>query len=623
MKKVAVVLSLGLVALSGCDRGANSGQRAETLIAGGLEAPLFSSGDTEQDSMPIVVRRIWFDASPFSSPSPDGRYLVFGEGGYLTVRDVRTGENRRLTDDESNQIEYISVSPDGNVIAFASRNDDGAIELWTIHMDGSQPRLLFSDESVDREGWLAPHGWSPDGEHILALFAADGPALDIVLISARDGAIRTVKRFDRGGPGRLSFSPDGRYIAYEWRADREAPRDVFAIEVDGGHETPLIQHPADDGLLGWAPDGEHVLFSSDRMGTVGAWLLPVADGEPDGSPILVKPELWRASPAGFTRDGSFFYIVSTSVWDVHIARLDPVTGSLVESPTPATQRSVGGNGGPEWSPDGRYLAWRSQRVSVAPGTAPSDIFMIRSSETGETRELTPDLNQMRRPRWSPDGRSLLVKARGEMDRWGLFKVDVETAAAELLINVDTYEGRWADWSADGRSIYYSVESYEGPGGQAPRIIGRDLETGHEYVLYTAPEPVLMTPGNLALSPDHRKVAVVLWPEDENRGGNLVIVPVDGGEPSVLHRFAAGANKPRNMRWTPDGRYLVYTVWDAREIWRVPAAGGVPELLQWQGMEQQVDISFHPDGERIAFTAGAYAFEVWVMEGFLPSGETGN
>jgi len=250
-------------------------------------------------------------------------------------------------------------------------------------------------------------------------------------------------------------------------------------------------------------------------------------------------------------------------------------------------------------------------------------IMIRSVETGETHELKPDLADLRHYRWSPDSRSLLVKARGEGDRWGLYDVDVQTGAAQLLVDVDTYRGRWADWSADRKSIYYSAEYYEGPNGESPQIVAHDLETGQEAILYQAREPLLMTPGNVVLSPDRRSIASVLWDLETEQGGSLLLIPVSGGEPTILHRFEAGAAKPRQMDWTPDGRYLVYTVWDERELWRIRVESGNPELLQWEGTEQQLDIRFHPDGERIAFTAGGYAFEVWVMEDFLPTDDLEN
>ncbi len=609
MNRMTGILILGVVAAIGCNAESPRGNGDGDLLAAGIPRAVASTEVAEQDSTPLVARRVWAGASPFTSPFPDGRYLAHGGGGYLAVRDLQTGESRRLTDKSQRLVEYNSVSPDGDLIAYAWWNDAGGIELRVIGTDGSQPRVVFRDESVT---WLAPYDWSPDGEYILAHFTGEARGSEIVLVSVRDGAVRVVKAFDHGGPTRLSFAPDGRYIAYDWRPDRGVPGDIFAIEVDGGREIPLIQDPADDVLLGWAPDGGHVLFASDRMGTVGAWLLPVADGEPIGEPRLVKPDMWRVRSLGFARDGSFFYTVTTSAWDVYIAKLDPEAGALVDAPTPATGRFLGGNGGARWSPDGRNLAWRSQRGD----TRQEGVFAIRSLETGETRELDPGFIRVSRfPGWSPDGGSLLVKAREEASGWYLFKVDVQTGAAEPLVGVDTYEGRWADWSADGKSIYYSVEFYDGVGGGSPRIVTRDLESGSEGVLYRAPGPALMLPRTVALSPDHQKLALVLWPEDSTKGGSLMLVPVAGETPRELYHFESSDPTPRQLTWTPDGRHLAYMS-DAG-LWRLPVEGGVPERLEWEGMDKQLDIRFHPDGQRIAFTAGGYAFEVWVMEDFLP------
>ncbi|MGD2217031.1 MAG: hypothetical protein PVJ64_09750, partial [Gemmatimonadales bacterium] len=611
MSKGMSILVLGAVVLAGCNPESPRTKAEGDLLAAGIPgAVAAATAVAEQDSSPLVARRVWADASPFTSPFPDGRYLAHGGGGYLKVRDLQTGESRRLTEQSRRLVEYNSVSPDGEQIAYAWWNDAGGMELRVIGVDGSQHRVLYSDESVN---WLAPRDWSPDGEHVLAHLTGE-ERNEIALVSVEDGAVRVLKTFDTGGPGTLSFAPDGEYIAYEWRPDPGVPGDIFAIEVDGGREITLVRHPADDDLLGWAPDGGHILFASDRTGTMGAWLLPVADGEPNGEPRLIKPDMWRVTPLGFARDGSFFYTVTTSAWDVYTAKLDPETGALVDVPTPATGRFVGGNGGPRWSPDGRYLAWRSQR-----GDHPRQgVFMIRSLETGETRELDPGFNEVHRfPGWSPDGSALLVKAREEGSGSYLFRVDVQTGAPEPLVQVDTYEGRWADWSADGKSIYYSIEYYDGEGGESPRIVTRDLESGSEQVLYRAPEPALMGPGNIALSPDRRKLALYLAPEDTTKASSLMLVPVAGGTPRELHRFASDAPGPSNLTWTPDGRHLVYTTsWDAAGLWRLPVEGSVPERLEWEGMDEQRDIRFHPDGQRIAFTAGGYAFEIWVMENFL-------
>ena len=95
------------------------------------------------------------------------------------------------------------------------------------------------------------------------------------------------------------------------------------------------------------------------------------------------------------------------------------------------------------------------------------------------------------------------------------------------------------------------------------------------------------------------------------------MPVTGGEPRelfVLKKEDFGA-----IAWTPDGRQLLFVRRDFKgdkfELWRIPAEGGQPQRigLVLHAMSQ---MSFHPDGQRIAFDAGQSKQEVWVMENFL-------
>jgi hypothetical protein len=308
MNRVAGILVFGVVAAIGCNAESPRANGEGDLLAAGIPGAAASTNPAEQDSTPMVVRRVWGgpDVDLGGSVSPDGRHLTFVDWptGNVAVRELATGKTRLLTDDGSAEpyetAEGASVSPDGKWVAYGWYREGAPYELRIVGMDGSGRRVLCRD--------VGGGAWSPDGEQILTVQSNGDGSAKMAAISVADCSAQTLKRFEWGSPRGLGFSPDGRYVVYDIQAEKESEeRDVFVLALDGRREIPLVQHPADDYVLGWAPDGKHILFASDRTGTVGAWLTPVTDGEAAGAARLVKPDLWRVWPLGFTRDGSFCY----------------------------------------------------------------------------------------------------------------------------------------------------------------------------------------------------------------------------------------------------------------------------------------------------------------------------
>ncbi|MBI3666166.1 MAG: PD40 domain-containing protein, partial [Acidobacteria bacterium] len=446
--------------------------------------------------------------------------------------------------------------------------------------------------------------WSPDGAAILAFLEhKDGNSL--ILVSAVDGSVRNLRAVGHRFPGRASFSPDGRYIAYDLQAGGDAfQRDIFALPLDGGGETPLVQHPADDLFLGWTPDGKRILFASDRTVQPGVWKLEVAGGRPVGAPELVRRDIGRIYAIGFTRAGAYYYGVDTGTDDIYIATLDPATGRPLGPAKPLGRRFVGANAFPEWSPDGRHLAYKLEET---PGIeAPRFASLgIRSLETGAERQLSLRLYLLPGMRWSPDGGSMLMTGWDHENLQGLYRVDVETGEMTLVVRVPDMHIRQAVWSPDGKSVYYNEN---GRPIKGTHFVRRELAGGRETVVYRGPFS-----WSMALSPDGRKLAFC---SDEG----LSAIPAGGGEQRSLW-------KPKesimDVAWTPDGRYILVGKRrsssdqdTATELWRIPAEGNEAQNMSLT-MGVIPHMRIHPDGRRIAFTAGQSSAEVWVMENFLP------
>ncbi|MFH1765710.1 MAG: hypothetical protein ABIF09_16090 [Gemmatimonadota bacterium] len=623
MSRVVGILIVGILGALGCEAQAPGTEgNGEAVAAAGLAAPGLSStaAFTEQESADIVVRRVWgrqnVDLS--GDVSYDGRELVFVDydTGDLAVRDLRTGEIRKLTDkgswEESGEYGMTpKMSRDGRQVAYTWALPSGnseRYELRIIGMDGTGLRTLYRDESV---GWINAVSWSPDGAHVLASVIRQGDTRQILQITVPDGASRILKTTGPEPLGQMSFSPDGRFVVFDRVVDEGSEnRDIYLMAADGSREVRIVEHPAIDFVLGWAPDGEQILFASDRQGTLGAWLLRLVDGEPSGAPVLVRPDMWRMTPLGFTRDGSYYYGVSTTRRTVYVASLDPVTGNLLTGPTPVSQPPIGStmDRRPCWSPDGRFLAFQSNRVT---GGVEQPAIILQSMETGETREVTPrGANWVAPGLWSRDGRYILGFGRDvDSRRDGFFKVDVLTGETQPFPNF------WGvnmagplGLSHDGLSLYYKAWLDDGAG-----VAVRGLEGGMGEMLYHWRGSSFQI---AELSPDGQRVA---FGEEDGGGGMLYLMPASGGAPEVLVQFPPGAGGPEQIVWTPDGERVIYR--NGGEIWSVSRIGGEPRKLEWpiEGslMTGMRDIQISPDGRRIAFVAEAGEEELWVMENFIP------
>ena len=82
--------------------------------------------------------------------------------------------------------------------------------------------------------------------------------------------------------------------------------------------------------------------------------------------------------------------------------------------------------------------------------------------------------------------------------------------------------------------------------------------------------------------------------------------------------------------TPDGGQVLFTTYDREstlpvaKVWRIAAVGGGPQeiRLPMEKLGYIGEVSFHPDGRRIAFLSRPYTkSEVWLMDNFLPSMQT--
>lgn len=582
---------------------------------------LFEKGDKE-----FKIRLIWEGPKMDDTGeiSPDNKYLSFvdWETGDLAIREMTTGKRRRLTHKkgswlESNEFAYASIwSQDSKQIAYTWCNDNLSIcDLRIVGIDGKKPRILYHGDYF--KDWVVPHDWSPDGKYILISFFREIGSPELGLVSVEDGSVYPLKTIHGIDPYPIEaqFSPDGRYIVYDFPQEQKSRKtDISLLSSDGEQEIQLIEHPADDRLLGWAPDGKSILFVSDRTGTWDAWIIQVSEGRPIGNPHLIRREIGLIGSLGFTQDGSFYYSTPGLFSDIYSASIDPETGKIVNPPKKNLLPYEGQNIRPDWSPDGKHLVY----ISLRGPASRKSVLCIYSLESGEVRELSPkaEFRYFSYPRWTPDGRSILLRADHVKKGKGIYRVNFQTGETTLLIQKKDEAPAWSPVvSLDGRSVFYIRETSK----EFYQIMKRNLETGKEKEFYRTPPH---DNNIIALSPDGQRLALMMREEEDMRV--LKVFQITGGEPIELHRFGQGGGHIIDIDWSPDGRYIYFEKHRPEpeigkwQLWRISSEGGEAQNLGL-AMHSFTQISIHPDGKRITFASSSVHEKVgaiWLMENFL-------
>jgi Tol biopolymer transport system component len=171
-------------------------------------------------------------------------------------------------------------------------------------------------------------------------------------------------------------------------------------------------------------------------------------------------------------------------------------------------------------------------------------------------------------------------------------------------------------SRDGKAIFYYRWNNA---AKTASIVVRDLATGQEKELHSIAEPSHYV-GGAALSRDGQQLAFAVR-EAESESQVIKVLPAAGGEARDLLR-GAQLPFPGSVAWAPDSQSVLFvkqpSPGDSKtELWRIPLQGGEPRKLDLTA-ENMRELSVHPDGRRVVFTAGQDKQEVWVMENFLPT-----
>jgi len=528
----------------------------------------------ESESVPLIP--LPFTALPgvetLPAFSPDGSRIAFArktpdaKDFDLYVKAFGSETLVRLTQHPS---EFLSPawSPDGTQIAFhrLSGSDTGIYVVPAL--GGSERRLRSTRVPFET---AVPISWSPDGKLIAFTDISPGEPLHprVYLLSVETLESRQIPHAPKCvAEGLPTFSHSGEELAYECLHTWDE-FDIYSVALSGGTPKLIATHSEFPMGMAWSGDDKRLLFSEGySLNELKLNEIMLADGSVRRVPIAQNPAFPAVSPKG----DRLAYAAGAD--EIDIWRRDLLHP---ESPAVKLLSSTREQEFPQYSPDGKHIAFESNRagpfevwISDADGSNLVQISNLKSGAGGA--------------RWSPDAKKIAF-ASDSFSRSEVYVADIsEVLPHKVVTNVPSMSS--PSWSHDGKWIYFTdgpaAESriYRCPaaGGDAVLLSAQaaysPLESLDGRTIYfgTRPSrPTLETlpaerPGTESpLEGMPRLLSADFW---TITAGGIYFVPADA--PRSFRYFDFNTRKIRQvfevqrrlaggMSVSPDGRWILYS-----------------------------------------------------------------
>ena len=442
----------------------------------------------------------------FRFPTTNGKHIVFTYAGDLYSVGINGGEAHRLTSDVGYEM-FAQFAPKGDTLAFTAQYD-GNTEVYKMSAAGGAPiRITYTatlnrDDVADRMG---PNNivmtWTPDGKEIVyrSRKQSFNSFVGSLFKVSSLGGLSEELPLPTGGF--CSYSPDGKKLAYN-RVFREfrtwkyykggMADDIWIYDFESKKVENITNNVAQDIIPMWHKN--QVFFISDRDRIMNLFSYNLETKE------LMKMTQFKEYDIKFPTihgdyivfgNGGYIYtyhIPDQKLTKVEISIKNDFLGGREQwidaskkvaslSASPAGERiAVSAHGevfnlpvkhgitynmtkssgahdrNVEWSPDGKYIAYISDK------SGEYEIYIQKPDLSEEAIQLTDEATTYKFSlQWSPDSKKILWSDK----ELNLLYVDIATKSVTKVAHSRKWEIRNYNWSPDSRWITYADNDGKG------------------------------------------------------------------------------------------------------------------------------------------------------------------